>query len=58
MAKEKKEAANVQTPAVKGKTPVIQKTENETEAEMIARIKSGNGNSDEYEDRFGKVFPK
>lgn len=44
-------------PAVPKKT-VIQKRADETEAEMIFRIRSGNGHSDEYEDRFNKPFPK
>jgi hypothetical protein len=29
----------------------------ETEAEMIARIKAGNGDDDEYVDKYKKDFP-
>jgi hypothetical protein len=59
MAKnEKKETTETPAPAPVKKTAPIQKRANETEAEMAFRIKSGNGHTDEYEDRFGKKFPK
>lgn len=54
----KNEKKETETPAPAKKTGTVQKKANETETEMVFRIASGNGHTDEYEDRFGKKFPR